>query len=118
MTNATDNETGAKPPTYAEELESFQLLPSENPETAEDNDEESMELLRILHWASGEQCASNPRMQRDICRFITNPASFIAHFKRPYEEALGSSRSELNHTMRKAPKTYYYMRPQNEYNPS
>ncbi|KAK9243953.1 hypothetical protein V1506DRAFT_555028 [Lipomyces tetrasporus] len=110
--------SGAEPPTYAEELESFQLLPSENPEAVEDNDEESTELLGIMRWAVGDQCASNPRMRRDICCFIPNPASFIAHFKRPYEEALGRTRSEVSHTMRKAPKTYYYMRPQKQHNPS
>ncbi|KAK9341844.1 hypothetical protein V1522DRAFT_433108 [Lipomyces starkeyi] len=118
VTNAADNRAGAVPPTYAEELESFQLLPSEYPETVEEDDEESMELLGILRWAVGDQCASNPRMQRDICRFIPNAGSFIAHFKRPYEEALGRSQSEVNHTMRKAPTTYYYMRPQNQHNPS
>ncbi|KAK9487534.1 hypothetical protein V1527DRAFT_495035 [Lipomyces starkeyi] len=99
---------------YADELASFQLIPCEDPEAKEENDEEAMELLRILHWASGEQCQSNPRMQRDISRFISNPAAFIAHFKRPYEEALGTTRSEPSHTMRKAPKSYFYMRPQNQ----
>ncbi|KAK9482848.1 hypothetical protein V1527DRAFT_475132 [Lipomyces starkeyi] len=53
-------------------------------------------------------------MQRDICRFISNPAAFIAHFKRPYEETLGTTVSEPSHTMRKAPKSYFYMRPQNQ----
>ncbi|KAK9334647.1 hypothetical protein LIPSTDRAFT_4684 [Lipomyces starkeyi NRRL Y-11557] len=79
----------------------FRVLPSENPETVEENDEGSMEPLGILRWAFGDQCASNPRMQRDICRFIPNAGSFIAHFKRPYEEALGRSQSEVNHTMKK-----------------
>ncbi|KAK9319346.1 hypothetical protein V1517DRAFT_376569 [Lipomyces orientalis] len=115
VTNADDNGTGAEPPTYAEELESFQLLPSENPESVEENDEEFTELLPILGWTVGAS-VSNPRMQQDMRRFITTPASYIAHFKRPYEEALGQSRSEVNHTMRKAPKTYYYMRPQNQHN--
>ncbi|KAK9345933.1 hypothetical protein V1522DRAFT_405779 [Lipomyces starkeyi] len=73
-----------------------------------------MEIPRILHWSSGEQCESNPRMQRDICRFISNKAAFIAQFKRPYEEAVGTSRSVSSHTMRKAPKSYYYSRPQNQ----
>ncbi|KAK9489049.1 hypothetical protein V1508DRAFT_447250 [Lipomyces doorenjongii] len=92
VSNAADNQTEAEPPTYLGALESYQLPPSKNPETVEENDEESTELLGILRWAVGE-CASNPRMQRDICRLIPNPASFIAHFKRPYEESSDRSRS-------------------------
>ncbi|KAK9236666.1 hypothetical protein V1525DRAFT_389221 [Lipomyces kononenkoae] len=79
VTNADDNDTEAEPPTYARELESFQLLPSENPETVEDNDEEFTKLLPILGWTV-EASASNPRMQQDMRRFITTPASYIADF--------------------------------------
>ncbi|KAK9234297.1 hypothetical protein V1525DRAFT_391578 [Lipomyces kononenkoae] len=46
VTNADDNDTEAELPTYAEELEPFQLLPSENPETVEDNDEELRSFFR------------------------------------------------------------------------
>ncbi|KAK9484847.1 hypothetical protein V1527DRAFT_468807 [Lipomyces starkeyi] len=73
-----------------------------------------MELLRVLHWASGEQCKFNPRMQRDICSFISTKKMFLAQFRRPYEEALGGSRSGADQTMRTVPKTYFYMRPQNQ----
>ncbi|KAK9356260.1 hypothetical protein V1523DRAFT_402862 [Lipomyces doorenjongii] len=54
-------------------------------------------------------------MQRDICRLIRNPQELIKQFKRSYEEALGSSRATQGHTMRNAPKAYYYMRPNNDY---
>ncbi|KAK9364360.1 hypothetical protein V1509DRAFT_636632 [Lipomyces kononenkoae] len=66
-----------------------------------------------MHWTTGEQCQSNPRMQRDLCRYISNTAEFNAQFKRPYEEALGTARSAPSNTMRKAPRSYFYMRPQN-----
>ncbi|KAK9377575.1 uncharacterized protein V1513DRAFT_7, partial [Lipomyces chichibuensis] len=92
LSDRVDDDDGTRSLTYAEELASLELLPSEHPEAAEENDEESMELLRILHWATGEQCESNPRMQRDICRFISNQVTFIARFKRPYEEAMGTAR--------------------------
>ncbi|KAK9390252.1 hypothetical protein V1515DRAFT_589684 [Lipomyces mesembrius] len=72
-----------------------------------------MELLRVLHWASGTECQSNPRMQRDVCGVIRNPDAFMARFKRPYEEAMDTARSAGKQTMRKSPKSYYYMRPQN-----
>ncbi|KAK9481964.1 hypothetical protein V1527DRAFT_499439 [Lipomyces starkeyi] len=73
-------EDGASSLTYTEELESLQLLPTENPEAAEENDEEAMEPLR----------------------------------KRPYEELLGISRSVGKNTMRKAPKSYFHMRDENQ----
>ncbi|KAK9481453.1 hypothetical protein V1527DRAFT_493571 [Lipomyces starkeyi] len=113
LSDSGDADTG--PSAYAQELASFQLSLSENPEVREDNDEESLGLLRILHWATGDQCENNPRMQRDICRSIRSPEELIKKFKRPYEEALGSSRAMPGHTMRKAPKSYYYMRPNNDY---
>ncbi|KAK9313898.1 hypothetical protein V1524DRAFT_409285 [Lipomyces starkeyi] len=40
---------------YAEGLESLQLLPTEHPEAAEENDEEAMEPLRVFGWAI-QQC--------------------------------------------------------------
>ncbi|KAK9492285.1 hypothetical protein V1508DRAFT_404888 [Lipomyces doorenjongii] len=52
-------------------------------------------------------------MQRDVCRYISNTAEFNAQFKRPYEGALGTARSAPSNTMRKAPRSYFYMRPQN-----
>ncbi|KAK9311057.1 hypothetical protein V1524DRAFT_109487 [Lipomyces starkeyi] len=70
-----------------------------------------MELLRIMHWVTGEECKSNPRMQRDVCSFIRNPESFLVKFKRPYEEAMGSARSAGSQTMRRAAGSYFYMRP-------
>ncbi|KAK9233782.1 hypothetical protein V1525DRAFT_415383 [Lipomyces kononenkoae] len=73
-----------------------------------------MELLRLMNWVSGEQCRFNPRMQRHICSFISNKNVFFAEFKRSYEEALGNSRSAADNTMRKAPRTYFHMRPQNQ----
>ncbi|KAK9483368.1 hypothetical protein V1527DRAFT_270861 [Lipomyces starkeyi] len=96
---------------YADELASFQLLPSENPEDNEENDKKAMELIGIMHWLTGEECKPNPRMQRDICSFIKNQESFIARFKRPYEEAMGSPRSAGSQTMRKATKSYYFCDP-------
>ncbi|KAK9361677.1 hypothetical protein V1504DRAFT_439304 [Lipomyces starkeyi] len=103
MSNYVDDDTMATSSNYAEELASLQLLPSENPEATEENGEQSMELLRIMHG-----------MQRDVCNFIRNPESFIARFKRPYEEAMGSARSASSQTMRKAARSYFYMRPQNQ----
>ncbi|KAK9428524.1 hypothetical protein V1505DRAFT_376790 [Lipomyces doorenjongii] len=47
-----------------------------------------------------------------------HPESRLAYcpfFKRPYEEALGWCRSEVNHTMSEE---VLFMRPQNQHNPS
>ncbi|KAK9427514.1 hypothetical protein V1505DRAFT_358708 [Lipomyces doorenjongii] len=60
-------------------------LPSEDPEAKEEDDERSLDLLRIMQWAAGES-HSNQRMQRDLCGFIRSQDEFIARFKRPYEE--------------------------------
>ncbi|KAK9483075.1 hypothetical protein V1527DRAFT_515298 [Lipomyces starkeyi] len=95
-----------------EELKSLQLLPSEDPVAKEENDERLWELLRIMQWAAGES-HSNPRMQRDLGDFIRKQDEFIVRYKRPYEEAMGRTRSADSQTMRKAQKSYYYMRPQN-----
>ncbi|KAK9488981.1 hypothetical protein V1527DRAFT_456785 [Lipomyces starkeyi] len=57
----------------------------------------------------------NPRMQRDFCRSIRSPKNLIKKFKRPYGEALGSSRAIPGRTMRQASNSYYYMRPNNDY---
>ncbi|KAK9246083.1 hypothetical protein V1506DRAFT_553367 [Lipomyces tetrasporus] len=59
------------------ELESLQLLPTEHPEAAEENDEEAMEALRVF-------------------------------------ETLGISRSVGKNTIRKAQKSYFHMRGQNQ----
>ncbi|KAK9482913.1 hypothetical protein V1527DRAFT_521761 [Lipomyces starkeyi] len=115
--NCVDSEQVAQSSTYMKELESLQLLPSEDPEATEQDDERSLELLRIMQWAAGES-HSNQRMQRDLCGFIRNQDEFIARFKRPYEEAMGKTRSADSQTMRKAQKSYYYMRPQNHGHPS
>ncbi|KAK9346275.1 hypothetical protein V1522DRAFT_421162 [Lipomyces starkeyi] len=53
LNGCADDETHSL--TYAEELASLELLPAENPDGAE----EAMELLRVLHWAPGEQCKFN-----------------------------------------------------------
>ncbi|KAK9344026.1 hypothetical protein V1522DRAFT_411618 [Lipomyces starkeyi] len=99
----------AGPSAKAKELASFQLSLSENPEVTEDNDEESLGLLRFF---IGQL---NAIMQRDICGLIRNPQELKKKIKRSYEEALGSSRATQCHTMRKAPKSYYYMRPNKDY---
>ncbi|KAK9260103.1 hypothetical protein V1519DRAFT_468846 [Lipomyces tetrasporus] len=106
---------GMNPPslTYAEELESLQLLPTEHSEPAEENDEEAMEALRVFGWAI-QQCESNPRMQRALSRFITNKEALMAQYRRPYEETLGISRSVGKNTMRKAQKSYFHMCGQNQ----
>ncbi|KAK9235578.1 hypothetical protein V1525DRAFT_409485 [Lipomyces kononenkoae] len=70
--------------------------------------EQMSEVLRILHWAC-KASENNPKMQRDICRFIDCEA-FMKRFKRPYEEAMRSSRVNKVHTMRKAPRSYDYRR--------
>ncbi|KAK9235106.1 hypothetical protein V1525DRAFT_410989 [Lipomyces kononenkoae] len=44
----------------------------------------------------------------------SNKKVFFAEFKGSYEEALGNSRSAADNTMRKAPRTYFHMRPQNQ----
>ncbi|KAJ8100197.1 hypothetical protein POJ06DRAFT_275319 [Lipomyces tetrasporus] len=51
LSDSGDADTG--PSAYAQELTSFQPSLSENPEVREDNDEESLGLLRILQWATG-----------------------------------------------------------------
>ncbi|KAK9318646.1 hypothetical protein V1522DRAFT_401193 [Lipomyces starkeyi] len=61
MSNYVDDDTMATSSNYAEELATLQLLPSENPEATEENGEQSMELLRIMHGVTGEECKSNPR---------------------------------------------------------
>ncbi|KAK9372462.1 uncharacterized protein V1513DRAFT_460596 [Lipomyces chichibuensis] len=100
---------------YAEELESLELVLAEDPEAAEENDEDIREFMQVVNWASGLACESNPRMQRAFyLYFSNNAASFLAEFKGPYEEAVGISRSVSSNTMRKAPKSYYYSRPQNQ----
>ncbi|KAK9364466.1 hypothetical protein V1509DRAFT_650584 [Lipomyces kononenkoae] len=105
----------ARSVSYAEELASLELVSAENPEAAEENDEDIKEFLRVVHWASGPECESNPRMQRAFYRHFSNKeASFLSEFKRPYEEAVGTSRSGSSNTMRKAPRSYYYSRPQNQ----
>ncbi|KAK9234406.1 hypothetical protein V1525DRAFT_391473 [Lipomyces kononenkoae] len=81
--------------TYAEELESLQLLPTEHPEAAEENDEEAMEPLRVFACAI-QQCESNPRMQRALNGFITNKETLMAQYKRHYDETLGISRSVVS----------------------
>ncbi|ODQ68719.1 hypothetical protein LIPSTDRAFT_7498 [Lipomyces starkeyi NRRL Y-11557] len=68
---SVEDDTG--PSGYAQELASFELSLSENPEVTEDNDEESLGLLRIVHWLTGDQCENNPTMQRDIRGSIRNP---------------------------------------------
>ncbi|KAK9489614.1 hypothetical protein V1508DRAFT_427487 [Lipomyces doorenjongii] len=71
--------------------------------------------MHVVHWASGPVCESNLRMQRAFYRYFSNNVvSFLAEFKRPYEEAVGISRSVSTNTMRKAPQSYYYCRPQNQ----
>ncbi|KAK9357160.1 hypothetical protein V1504DRAFT_442964 [Lipomyces starkeyi] len=106
-------EDDARSLTYAEGLESLQLLPTEHPEAAEENDEEAMEPLRVFGWAI-QQCESNPRMQRALSRFISNKEALMRQYKRPYEEALGISRSVGKNTMRKALKSYFHMRDQKQ----
>ncbi|KAK9485474.1 hypothetical protein V1527DRAFT_452095 [Lipomyces starkeyi] len=96
------------------ELESLELVQAEDPEAAEENDEDIREFMQVVNWASGPACDSNPRMQRAFYRYFSNnAASFLAEFKRPYDEAAGISRSVSSNTMRKAPKSYYY-RPHNQ----
>ncbi|KAK9241628.1 hypothetical protein V1506DRAFT_556456 [Lipomyces tetrasporus] len=40
---------------YAEELKSLELVPAEDPEAAEENDENISDSMRVVHWASGPQ---------------------------------------------------------------
>ncbi|KAK9246506.1 hypothetical protein V1506DRAFT_574143 [Lipomyces tetrasporus] len=110
--NCVDSMPAVQSSDYLGELESLQLLPSEYPEAKEENDERLLELLQIMQWAAGES-HSNPRMQQDLCSFIRNQDEFIARYKRSYEAAMGRARSADGQTMRKAQKSYYYMRPQN-----
>ncbi|KAK9343132.1 hypothetical protein V1522DRAFT_414075 [Lipomyces starkeyi] len=98
---------------YAEELASFQLMASENPEVTDDDDEPSVELRGIMNWATGEVSTLNPRMQREVCSFIRNQGVFIARYKRPYEEDMGRTRSADSQMMRKA-QVVLLMRPQNQ----
>ncbi|KAK9364546.1 hypothetical protein V1509DRAFT_650507 [Lipomyces kononenkoae] len=100
-------------PSYAEELDSFALMASENPEINERDDESLRELREIMNWATGDGSRSNPRMQSDVCSFIRDQKGFVARYKRPYEEEKGSTRSGDGQTMRDAARSYYFMRPQN-----
>ncbi|KAK9235976.1 hypothetical protein V1525DRAFT_420843 [Lipomyces kononenkoae] len=111
-TNSADSMPVVQSSDYLGELESLQLLPIEDPEANEKNDERLWEILRIMQWAAGES-HSNPRMQQDLCSFIRNHDEFVARYKRSYEVAMGGARSADGQTMRKAQKSYYYMRPQN-----
>ncbi|KAK9356266.1 hypothetical protein V1523DRAFT_423447 [Lipomyces doorenjongii] len=52
--------------TYSEELGSFELMASENPEINETDDEISREVREIMNWATGDGSRSNPRMQRHL----------------------------------------------------
>ncbi|KAK9482842.1 hypothetical protein V1527DRAFT_475116 [Lipomyces starkeyi] len=71
--------------------------------------------MRVVHLTTGPECESNPRMQRAFYRHFSNKAvSCLSEFRRPYEEAVATSRSVSSNTMRKAPKSYYYSRPQNQ----
>jgi hypothetical protein len=110
--NCFDSAPVVQSSNYMEELKSLQLLPSEHPEAIEEDDERLWELLRIIGWAAAES-HSNPRMQRDLGDFIIKQDELIARYKRPYEDAMGRTRSADSQTMRKAQKSYYYMRPQN-----
>ncbi|KAK9248555.1 hypothetical protein V1506DRAFT_452585, partial [Lipomyces tetrasporus] len=109
-----DDEPVVISPSYTEELDSFELLPSENPEINEWDDEPLRELREIMNWATGDGSRSNPRMQRDVCSFVRDQEGFLSRYKRPYEEAIGSTRSADNQTMREAARSYYFMRPQNQ----
>ncbi|KAK9486924.1 hypothetical protein V1527DRAFT_462091, partial [Lipomyces starkeyi] len=55
------------------------------------------------------------RFSSRCLRIPRSPEELIKKCKTPYEEALGSSRAMPGHTMRKASKSYYYMRPHNDY---
>ncbi|KAK9312702.1 hypothetical protein V1522DRAFT_56010 [Lipomyces starkeyi] len=77
--------------TYAEELASLELVPAENPEATEENDEQIREFKRVVHWATGPECESNPRMQR----------AFYAHFSnKAVSFRYRSSQSSRGHTNR------------------
>ncbi|KAK9368837.1 hypothetical protein V1509DRAFT_609237 [Lipomyces kononenkoae] len=91
-------------PSYAEELDSFALLASENPEINERDNQLLRELREIMNWATGDGSRSNPRMQSDVCSFI----------RRPYEEEMGWTRAGDGQTMRDAARSYYFMRLQNQ----
>ncbi|KAK9493602.1 hypothetical protein V1508DRAFT_77830 [Lipomyces doorenjongii] len=104
--------------TYSEELGSFELMASENPEINETDDETSREVREIMNWATSDGSRSNPRMQRDVSSFIGNQENFVARYKRPYQEAMGSTRSADGQTMRDAARSYYFMRPQNQWHRS
>ncbi|KAK9481981.1 hypothetical protein V1527DRAFT_55643, partial [Lipomyces starkeyi] len=97
LSNYIEDDTMATSSNYSDELASFQLLPSENPEDNEENDEKRQ-------WSLLGSCTG----------LLVKSESFIARFKRPYEAAMGSARSAGSQTMRKAAKSYYFMRPQNQ----
>ncbi|KAK9327192.1 hypothetical protein V1520DRAFT_349468 [Lipomyces starkeyi] len=90
---------------YAEELTSFELMASENPEITESDDASSRELREIINWATGDASRSNPRMER-VRSFVRRQEGFIARYKRPYEEAMGRTRSADGQTMREAARSY------------
>ncbi|KAK9489951.1 hypothetical protein V1508DRAFT_426458 [Lipomyces doorenjongii] len=105
--DCTDEETN--PLTYAEELESLQLLPAEDPEAGEEDDEEAMELLRLMNWVSGEQCRFNPRMQRHICSLFRirkcSSQSSRGHMKRRWGIAVTQCEKHRSRTSICGPKT-------------
>ncbi|KAK9386349.1 hypothetical protein V1515DRAFT_581142 [Lipomyces mesembrius] len=110
-----DSKDDSRSVSYAEELNSLEVVPAGDPEAAEENDENIKDFMRVVHWASGPVCESDPRMQRAFYRYFSNNAAlFLGKFKRPYEAAIGISRSVSTDTIRKTPKSYYYSRPQNQ----
>ncbi|KAJ8100843.1 hypothetical protein POJ06DRAFT_249634 [Lipomyces tetrasporus] len=114
LINSVVDGPGVTSSSYVEGLASFELMASENPEITESDDASSRELREIINWATGDASRSNPRMQRDVCSFVRNQDGFIARYKRPYEEAMGRTRSADGQTMREAARSYYFMRPQNQ----
>ncbi|KAK9481619.1 hypothetical protein V1527DRAFT_479075 [Lipomyces starkeyi] len=81
-------------------------MASENPEITESDDEPLRELREIMNWATGDASRSNPRMQRDVCSFVRDQEGFIVRYKRPYEEAMGWTRSADGQTMREAARSF------------
>ncbi|KAK9342972.1 hypothetical protein V1522DRAFT_447266 [Lipomyces starkeyi] len=76
--NCVDYEPVVHSSNYLEKLESLQLLPSEDPEANEENDERSLELLRIMQWAAAYRVSLSKNATRSLLFYSKSGRVFRA----------------------------------------